>query len=171
MHIRSAKEADISLLVDIGKQTFYDTFATVNDPEDMARYLEKSFDPAQIQLELNDPNVTYLIAESAEGVAGYLKLKEGDIPECITGDAPIELVRLYVDASRIGKGYGAALMKQAIQEAAVRGFQTIWLGVWEDNDRAIRFYEKWGFKTSGSHTFMLGEDAQTDLIMERSTTT
>ena len=156
-------------LVEIGKRTFFDTFAGVNDPQDMAQYLDESFDPDMIQSELNDPGITYFLAESENQLVGYLKLKEGAEEPCVTGDRPVELVRLYLDASCIGKGFGTAMMKHALQDAASRGYKILWLGVWEDNERAIAFYKKWGFKTVGKHTFMLGSDAQTDLIMQRET--
>jgi ribosomal protein S18 acetylase RimI-like enzyme len=66
----------------------------------------------------------------------------------------------------IGKGVGRELMAAAIREAGQRGCDSVWLGVWEKNPRAIAFYKKWGFQEVGSHVFQLGDDLQTDFIME-----
>jgi ribosomal protein S18 acetylase RimI-like enzyme len=79
----------------------------------------------------------------------------------------MEIVRLYVLPESIGHGIGARLMQECIDTATSRGFETLWLGVWERNGRAIQFYQKWGFEEVGSHIFQLGSDAQTDLIMQK----
>jgi ribosomal protein S18 acetylase RimI-like enzyme len=85
----------------------------------------------------------------------------------VGGPDPIELVRIYVDPRAIGTGLGARLMSASLDEAAAQGAQTIWLGVWEKNIRAIRFYERWGFTKVGEKTFVLGSDPQTDHVMAR----
>ncbi len=85
----------------------------------------------------------------------------------MTGPKPLELVRLYVLPESIGHGIGARLMQECLDTAASRGFETLWLGVWEHNPRAIRFYQKWEFEEVGSHLFQLGSDAQTDLILQK----
>ncbi len=68
-----------------------------------------------------------------------------------------------------GKGYGSALMTAGIDYARENGFETFWLGVWENSNRAQKFYEKWGFMRTGAfRTFTLGNDVQKDVIMIRS---
>lgn len=166
MKIRYATKDDAELLAELGAKTFNDTFAKDNKPEDMAIYLAKSFSPA-IQLdELNDVNTIYLIIEHDNNAIGYAKLKYGSRCESITVTNTIEIERIYSLKEYIGKGIGAALMQAAIKEAKDRGCDSIWLGVWEHNQVAINFYQKWGFKIVGSHAFMLGNDLQTDHIME-----
>ena len=95
-------------------------------------------------------------------------LRWGDVEEGITGDKPVELVRLYVSRESLGRGVGAALMQACIGEAKQQGYQTLWLGVWEHNSRAQAFYRKWNFHEVGTHVFQLGEDPQTDILMQRS---
>jgi len=99
--------------------------------------------------------------------AGYAKLNKGQPADGIVGTKPIELVRLYVDRKWLGRGVGEALMRRCLEEAGRAGFKTIWLGVWERNLRAQAFYRKWEFQAVGKHVFQLGEDAQTDILMER----
>lgn len=165
--IRRASAEDAALLARLGEQTFVETFAEINTPEDMAAYLAASFTPEQLAIELSDSAATFLIAE-AEGIAaGYAKLYAGKPEECIEGPKPVELVRLYVLREFLGRAVGAALMSVCMDEARRAGHETIWLGVWEHNERAKAFYRKWGFREVGSHVFQLGSDAQTDLLMER----
>jgi diamine N-acetyltransferase len=166
--IRNATNADAPLLAEIGAKTFYETFAADNTPEDMAAYLAESFRVDKLAVELADPAGCFLIAEAGSATAGYAKLQNGQPPDCVSGYPTIELVRLYVLQAWLGHGVGAALMRACLDEAARLGCETIWLGVWEHNARARAFYRKWGFEQVGSHVFKLGDDLQTDLLMQRS---
>ena len=167
LEIRRGIPEDASLLSELGKRTFYDTFRSQNTPEDMADYLAANFSP-EIQLaELSDPERTFLIAESGPVAAGYAQLRTGKAPECILASNPIELVRIYLDRPWLGRGVGEKLLRACLEEASKRKHDTIWLGVWEHNRRAIDFYKKWEFRIAGSHDFQLGADLQTDLLMER----
>jgi ribosomal protein S18 acetylase RimI-like enzyme len=165
--IRRASLSDAELLAALGARTFTETFAAESRPEDMAAYLAEAFTRAQLAEELSDPHATFLIAE-IEGRAGaYAKLHVGAAPACVTPERPVELARLYVAGEWLGQGVGEALMRACLDEARRGAHRTFWLGVWEHNRRAQAFYRKWGFREVGSHVFMLGADAQTDLLMER----
>ncbi len=168
--IRYAGVDDAQLLAELGARTFNETFAADkrNRPEDIAAYLASSFGQAQQGAELTDSRSTFLIAE-VDGVAvGYAKLSAGRAPDGITGEKPIELVRLYVSQEWLGRGIGAALMRACMDEARQKEYRTLWLGVWEHNHRARAFYRKWEFQDAGQHIFQLGDDPQTDILMERS---
>jgi ribosomal protein S18 acetylase RimI-like enzyme len=95
-------------------------------------------------------------------------LRSGNVLPEVTGGNPIELVRLYVSRESLGSGVGAALMQACISESNRQGYRTLWLGVWEHNHRAQAFYRKWNFHEVGTHVFQLGEDPQTDILMQRS---
>ncbi|KAF0242512.1 MAG: acetyltransferase [bacterium] len=166
MNIRYANENDSELLANLGHKTFYETFAEHNTPEDMASYLSVAFSVEKQICELKDPNAIFLIAEIEGTVVGYAKLRADNKCDSITGRKPIEMERIYSLKDYIGKGIGAKLMQASIKEAKDRGFDCLWLGVWERNERAILFYEKWGFNKVGSHVFMLGTDPQSDFIMQ-----
>jgi ribosomal protein S18 acetylase RimI-like enzyme len=94
-------------------------------------------------------------------------LLAGTPPAAVGGPAPLELKRLYVARAWHGRGVAQALMNAALDAARARSAGTLWLGVWERNPRAVRFYEKYGFARVGEHTFVLGADAQTDWILAR----
>lgn len=167
--IRYATSSDNRLLAEIGAETFRDTFAADNTPEDMARYLAEAFSPERQAAELAEPDSLFLIAEIGTDVAGYARLKFRPMPDAdaVGTDGSVELARLYARNSWIGHGVGAALMNACQAAARERACTTIWLGVWERNQRAIRFYEKSGFTAVGEQIFQLGNDAQRDLIMAR----
>lgn len=165
--IRRANREDASLLADLGARTFAQTFATDNTPEDIAAYIAASFNLAQQTAELADPASTFFIAEVEGFAAGYAKLHVGEPEEGVDGTKPVELVRLYVSGEWLGRGVGEMLMRACVNHARQAGHNTIWLGVWERNDRAQAFYRKWNFRAVGEHVFQLGADPQKDILMER----
>ncbi len=154
------------MLSELGAKTFYDTFANDNTPENMDVHLRKSFSP-EIQFnELAAPENIFLIAESEKGPIGFAQLITDSREESLKGIKSLEIRRIYATQENIGKGVGKELMSASIQEARQRGCDSIWMGVWEKNPRAIAFYKKWGFKEVGTHTFNVGHDPQRDFIME-----
>ena len=165
--IRRALIEDANLLAELGAQTFAETFTEDNTPEDMAAYLAASFSLEKLTAELTDPLSIFFIAKVDGHAAGYAKLHSGEALDGVEGQKPIELVRLYVFRKWLGRGVGQALMQRCITEARGKGFQTIWLGVWKRNSRALAFYRKWHFREVGEHIFQLGSDPQRDILMQR----
>ena len=172
LQIRPATIADAAALSRLAAATFRETFESENTPEDMAHYLAEAFSPAQQASEITDPTSTVLVAEhrTVSGDAelvGYAHLVSGRAPEAIPGPEPLELKRLYVVRAWQGRRVAQGLMDAALAAARARGAQTLWLGVWERNLRAQAFYAKYGFVRVGEHTFVLGDDAQTDWLLSR----
>jgi diamine N-acetyltransferase len=143
-HIRLATTADSQLLSEIGSETFSDSFAADNTPENMAAYLADSFYPEKQAQELADPDSLFLIVELDHQTVGYARLIFGQAPTVVVGEKPMEIVRFYARKPWIGKGVPASLMQACLQEAKRRSCDVVWLGVWENNPRAIRFYRKKG---------------------------
>jgi diamine N-acetyltransferase len=163
--IRTASVADADALAELGVRTFQETFAKDNTPEDMALYLAEHFGGRLQRAELEDKSVLFLLLETEGRPAGYVKLRRG--PANGRGRRPLEICRFYVDRPFHGKGAALELM-QAIEALAVReAHDDVWLAVWEQNARAIRFYEKHGFVRVGEQPFRLGADVQTDWLMAR----
>lgn len=167
--IRQATSDDAKLLTDLSYTTFWDAFAhhPKNAPDDLAHYMRQAFNEEQIVAELGDVKAIFLIAEMKEKAAGYAKLIAGATETGITAENPIELNRLYSHQEYLGKGVGQNLMDASFERARNEGHDVMWLGVWEYNPRAQRFYEKNGFRVVGKHTFQLGSDPQTDLLMQK----
>lgn len=129
--------------------------------------MAKAFSREQIAAELADERNIFLLAEIGGELAGYAKLIIGAAEEGITAERPMELNRLYSHQMFLGKGVGQTLMEACFDRVGEEGCDVMWLGVWEYNPRAQRFYEKYGFRYVGSHTFVLGSDPQTDLLMQK----
>lgn len=165
--VRAATIADASAIAAFGARTFEESFGRDNTAEDMAAYLTKAFDVRAVEKEIADERVTYLVGEVDGRLASYAMVREGSAPVAVGESSPLELVRFYVDRPWHGSGLARAMMAACDAEARRRNAKTLWLGVWERNPRAIRFYEKCGFRDVGSHVFVLGTDAQTDRLMAR----
>lgn len=167
--IRQATSADAQLLTDLAYTTFWDAFANhpKNAPDDLNYYMRQAFNIEQITAELAEAKNIFLIAEFEDEAAGYSKIILDNIEPGITATRPVELSRLYSQQKFLGKGVGQTLMDACFERSKDDGRDVMWLGVWEFNPRAQRFYEKNGFRVVGSHTFQLGEDPQTDLLMQK----
>jgi ribosomal protein S18 acetylase RimI-like enzyme len=165
--VRPATTEDAELIADLSRATFYETFASQNTPADMDKFMQTQFAKDKLMEELNEPENLFFLAYNEDQVAGYLKLGDGKNPQQLQKVSAIEIVRLYSITSMIGKGIGRALMQTSIDIAIERNKHIIWLGVWERNQRAIDFYQKWGFEKFAEHDFILGNDIQTDWLMKK----
>jgi GNAT superfamily N-acetyltransferase len=155
------------VLAELGASTFAATFASENTPADMASYLAESFGEEIQRAELEHPDVTVFVAERGKDTVGYVMLREAPAPPALEGFDVLEIARLYVREHVKGAGVGRVLMQRAIHEAALRGKEALWLGVWERNARAREFYRRWEFFEAGAQSFKLGDDLQNDIVMVR----
>ena len=157
---------DIDQLQGIGRQTFFETFSAGNTEENMKKYLEEGFTVEKLTAELNDRNSEFYFASLDNKVIGYLKLNFGQSQTEIKEDKALEIERIYVLKEYHGKKVGQILYDKAIQIARLKNADYVWLGVWEENPRAINFYKKNGFIEFDKHIFKLGDDEQTDIMMK-----
>lgn len=157
---------DLQVLREIGMQTFIEAFSSQNTAENMGMYLADKFSDEGMALELSNPGSTFFIAQYQGDAIGYLKLNTGNAQTDLTDKHAMEIERIYVLQSMHGKRVGHFLLQTAIDEAGKAGVEFLWLGVWEHNEKAIQFYLKHGFEPFGTHVFMLGNDAQTDMLMK-----
>lgn len=167
MRIRQAQPEEGELLVQLGRETFYDTFVGTCSDEDMDLFLRESFAPAKVDRELRqEGSYFYLVLGENEESLGYARLFADRAGAATLGpdyaQGAIELVRFYLKRKAFGSGAAQQLMQHCLGEAKRLGFVRIYLGVWEKNYRAQRFYEKCGFAKIGEKIFMVGTDAQTD---------
>jgi ribosomal protein S18 acetylase RimI-like enzyme len=165
--IRSCSLHDVEALMSVGIRTFRDTFDEVNTPENMMLYLNKTFTLRKIKEEIQEQGSMFFIAEEHNECVGYARVRSSKVPDGLTGVSAMEIERLYADKKFIGKRVGYLLINTCLRYAKEHGYQVVWLGVWEHNARAIAFYQRSGFERFGQHTFMLGHDAQTDLLMKK----
>jgi ribosomal protein S18 acetylase RimI-like enzyme len=159
-------DSHIAALQQIGRQTFSETFAESNSAENMAKYLEEAYSHEKLIAELNDPNSIFYFAMMDQNVIGYLKLNFGASQTELKDNNALEIERIYVLKEFHGKKVGQLLFDKAIEIAKEYHVAYVWLGVWEENKRALQFYTKNGFIEFDQHIFVLGDEAQTDIMMK-----
>lgn len=158
--------SDITELQRIGQQTFQETFVDSNSEENMKSYLEEGFSLEKLTREVKNENSEFYFAKIDNEVIAYLKVNYGESQTELKDNKSLEIERIYVSKEFHGKNVGQLLYNKAIEVAEQRGSEYVWLGVWEQNPRAIRFYEKNGFAVFDKHIFKLGNDEQTDILMK-----
>ncbi len=151
----------------VARQTFYETFCDTNTRENLNKYLESSFNTTKLLKELNHPCSRFYLASINGNVVGYLKVNTCDAQTETQPKGSFEIERIYVVKAWWGKNVGQALLDLAMQVAAELKSSYVWLGVWEKNYRAVRFYEKNGFEVFDTHVFHIGDESQTDFLMKR----
>lgn len=170
--IRPARAEDLADLADLAARAFRDAFGAENEEHDMEEYLSTSMSVKTLEKDFADEKNIFRVACShqAGNLVGYAKLRDKSDYSATDGNSAIEIERIYADSSMIGTGIGKALMTECLSLAKSLGRDVIWLGVWDQNDRAIKFYERWGFSIVGEREFKLGSDIQNDLIMRKELT-
>lgn len=157
---------EIEQLQIIGRQTFYETFSESNSEENMKNYLDEGFSKEKLTAELTNKDSQFYFATLENEVIGYLKLNFGESQTELKDKKSLEIERIYVSKEFHGKKVGQILYEKAIQIAKDKNVDYVWLGVWEENLRAINFYTKNGFVEFDKHIFKLGDDEQTDIMMQ-----
>jgi ribosomal protein S18 acetylase RimI-like enzyme len=166
IEIRRVTLNDIKQLQNIGRQTFSETFSGGNTVENMKKYLEEGFTVEKLNAELDNPNSEFYFGTLDNNVIGYLKLNFGQSQTELKDDKALEIERIYVKKEFHGNKVGQILYDKAIQIAKQKNADYVWLGVWEENPRAINFYKKNSFVEFHKHIFKLGDDEQADIMMK-----
>lgn len=164
--IRKATISDLEIIQEISTQTFIETFAEVNTTENMEHYVRENFNSEQVSSEIRNPDSAFYLATLDSETIGYLKLNFGNAQNETVHKEAIEIHRIYVSKAFLGKKAGQLLLDEALKIAKNKGVNAIWLGVWEENHRAIQFYAKNGFVEFDKHILTLGDEQQTDLLMQ-----
>jgi diamine N-acetyltransferase len=165
--VDKASKKDLESIKQIGRETFLETFAESNTEADMKKYLDENFSDEKLTTELNNSNSHFFIAMEERSSIGYMKLNTREAQTEIKDDVSIEIERIYVKNAYHGKKVGQILYEKALEIAQQLKKEYIWLGVWEENPKAIRFYEKNGFVAFDKHIFKMGEDEQIDIMMKK----
>ncbi len=165
--IRLAASADAAALAEFCARTFRETYEAFNTEQDMALHLRTHFAEEIQRDEIADGDAAMLVAEHEGALAAYVKVRRGEAPACVRAARPVEVQRFYVDRPWQGRGLAYRMMEAARQAGVSLGADALWLGVWEQNPRAIAFYRKCGFADVGAWTFTLGTDVQRDRVLQR----
>ncbi|SDO24170.1 GNAT family N-acetyltransferase [Alkalicoccus daliensis] len=164
---KKCTEEDLKTLQEISIETFKDTFEAQNSPENMRAYLEKAYNLKQLESEMANEFSSFYFVYYNNETAGYLKINTEEAQSEEMGKDAFEIERIYIRTKFLRKGLGKYLLQQSIDMASAQNKRKIWLGVWENNENAIAFYERMGFVQTGAHSFYMGDDEQTDIIMTK----
>ncbi|MBX2871363.1 MAG: GNAT family N-acetyltransferase [Saprospiraceae bacterium] len=167
IHITPCQPEEVPILRQMAESTFVKAFGAQNTPEDMAEYTAKAFSLATVQQEFDQPDSYFFFAKEGDRPIAYLKINFNQAQSDLREANGMEIERIYVEAGYQGRGIGAQLFDYAWDIALQRAMSYVWLGVWDRNPGAIRFYERQGFQAFSKHTFHLGQDLQTDILMRR----
>lgn len=167
MEIRKATIADLEPLTQLCITTFIEAYGIHNTPENLNFYLQEAFNATQLTQELQSETEAYFILSEHDLPIAYIKLRYDCCPPDIADENWVEIQRIYVAGEHQQRGLGKELLKIAEAEAVSSGAHYIWLGVWQNNPKAIRFYEKNGFSIFGTQEFWLGDDCQSDFLMHK----
>ena len=165
--IRKCNVKDLDSLCKISIETFYQTFVDSNTVENMTAYLDTAYNKEKLYEELCNPDSSFFFISVGERLAGSLKTNEYPSQTDINDIDSLELERIYILKEFQGAGLGQDLLEHTISIATEHGKKYIWLGVWEHNERAKHFYQKNGFYRIGAHSFVVGDDVQTDYVMRK----
>lgn len=166
--IRRAAESDAAALSELAIATFIESYEDRLPKPELTRFSQERYPPEKTLAELREENSFFYLAEGEDSRAvGYLRMRLHPAPPCVKGPLPIELSRIYLRRGAQGLGLGARLFETALSCARQRGRQTLWLPVWEKNEKALGFYRKLGFTHAGEQEFRFFSERQRDLVLER----
>ncbi|AUZ27710.1 N-acetyltransferase [Bacillus cabrialesii] len=167
INIKKCSHEDLKILQEISVETFNDTFKDQNSSENMKAYLDSAFNTEQLEKELSNISSQFFFVYCHHEVAGYLKVNTDHAQSEEMGDESLEIERIYIKKEFQKHGLGKHLLHKALDIALECNKKKIWLGVWEKNENAVAFYKKMGFVQTGTHSFYMGDEEQTDFIMTK----
>jgi ribosomal protein S18 acetylase RimI-like enzyme len=166
LSLKKCTLVDLDPLIEISRSTFITSFEKDNNPDDFKTYITSAFSKEKIRSELLNPHSTFYFVYLDDNLVGYFKLNEKDAQNEQFEDASIELERIYVKEAFQGRQIGKEMLFKVIEIVKSKDVTFLWLGVWEHNDAAIRFYERYNFKKFSTHPYYLGSDKQTDWLLK-----
>jgi ribosomal protein S18 acetylase RimI-like enzyme len=158
--------SDVEWLQEISKQTFVETFAAVNTESNMLQYLNGALSIQTLSDEMMKKDSEFYFAKKEDKIVGYLKLNFGDSQTESIDENGMEIERIYVLKAFHRQGIGQYMFDKAVDMARQKQLKFLWLGVWEENYKALNFYKKNGLVEFDKHNFILGNDVQTDVLMK-----
>lgn len=163
--IREIKKTDIPQMQKLAKGSFFEAYKTEFELPLLKDYIKTAFSLERLQEEVLDRNNHFIVSLQKNKMVGYVKLRLGKTPECLGKIKVIEIERIYTDSTMKRQGIGSGLIESAKEKAKTLNFEGVWLGVFQNNLRAVEFYKKQGFRIKGETIFMMGNEPQNDFIM------
>lgn len=157
---------DLDVLIKLSRETFGVAFEKDNNPKDFRNYINEAFSRERLKFELLNPNSSFYFTYLKDNLVGYFKLNINDAQSEKFEEQCMELERIYVLNEFQGRKIGRQMLAQAIEVAKSKDMSFLWLGVWQKNTNAVRFYKRHNFKTFSEHPYYIGKDKQMDWLMK-----
>lgn len=167
MQIDSIQIEEVSVLQELAKQTFTETFGHHNTQQELDDFFEEAYSLEVLTRELSDPNCQHYFLRIDNQLAGYLKLNQGAAQTEQELENAFEIQRIYLLQDFQGRGLGKILFEFALEKAEQSNCNWVWLGVWEHNQKAQALYKKYGFEKFGQHEFAVGDKIDVDWLLKR----
>jgi len=164
---REATPEEAGMLAELAARSFREAYHQVWEADGLNDYISRAFTPGQIGAELADPDSTFILLSRDGQPAGYAKLRRNHNPPGLDATGAVQIQRFYLLAAHYGRGLGDHLMEHCLAAARREGFSTVWLAVWPENTRAVKFYGRWGFAVAGSYPFYHGDEVAQDWLMRK----
>lgn len=167
VQVRKVTCEDWEVLQKLSVETYTETFGAFNSEANMAIYLETAYHQKKLLKELSNRDSLFLFIYVSEELAGYLKTNVNEAQTEPMAMTSLEIERVYIKKKFKRQGLGKLLITEGIKQARKLEKEAVWLGVWEHNQPAMAFYQSLGFVQTGAHSFFMGDDEQTDLIVTK----
>jgi diamine N-acetyltransferase len=168
MKIVACTESDLEALVAVSVQTFCEAFEKVSNPENFRKYVSENLNAEKIATELAEPTTAfYFLKNETADILGYCKLRSDRSAEFFGEEPALELQRIYLKEQYWGSGAGKFLLDFCENRARTQGFNWLWLVVWFDNTRAIRFYEQNNWLAFAKKDFKFGNEIHHDVVFKK----
>jgi ribosomal protein S18 acetylase RimI-like enzyme len=164
-NVRLAGKEDLGKIKELAVATFRQTYGWYNDLTIIEKYIQINFNRNQLANEWNNQNSHFFIGEKGGLPKGYIKLNTGNAQTDLKDENGLEIERIYLLSSMQGKGCGRIMFAKAIEMTKKLKKDFLWLGVWDQNENAIAFYESQGMQIFSSHVFDFGGEPQNDFLM------
>ncbi|WP_298703302.1 N-acetyltransferase [uncultured Veillonella sp.] len=158
--------ADVAILRPLAVQTFRETFGHHNTEEELQDYFNTAYAVETLEKEIADPEAKHYFIFVNDELAGYLKVNVGAAQTEQELDNAFEVQRIYILRAFQGLGLGRYLFEFALREACNTTCDWVWLGVWEHNIKAQRFYSHYGFERFSEHRFDVGGKVDCDFLLK-----
>jgi ribosomal protein S18 acetylase RimI-like enzyme len=165
LHYELCAPKDLSQLTLLARKTFIDAFEAHNNPNDFSTYVNSVLTEENLEKELLHPDSSFYFVKMEAAIVGYFKINENLAQTELHGSKSLELERIYVSEEFQGMKIGQWMLERVINLAKNKDKVCVWLGVWEHNIAAIKFYQRHGFVKFGEHPYFVGNDKQMDWLM------
>lgn len=165
--LRAPTSDDLANLSKLGRETFVESFGSLYSETDLNHFLESVYPEDVVARELANADLSHQVIDAGDDLVAFIKIGPVHVPAENPKDNDMEIWQIYVRRNFISRGLGTRLIQWACEEFERRQVGDIYVSVFSENKRAIRFYQHHGFEKVGEYGFPVGEQIDLEWIMRR----